>query len=63
MASVAIVYTEEELRRLVYQDMENKLGDDVVLDEKKVKIEVKSKQNFKAEWEDAAFRTTYADKI
>lgn len=63
MASVTIVYTEEDLRRLVYQDMENKLGPAALVNENMVKIEVKSKQNFKAEWEPAEFRAVYTDKI
>jgi hypothetical protein len=46
---------ESTLRKLVLQHMREKLGA-VSLDEKDVVIEVKSKQNYRSEWELAAFR-------
>lgn len=56
--NVEITYTEQDLKRLVMEDIQRKLGD-VPFDEKKVVIETKSKQNFKSEWESAAFRASY----
>jgi hypothetical protein len=52
-----IELTEIEPRALVYSHLASKLGD-VSFDRNAVKIEVKSKQNHKSEWESAAFRAT-----
>ncbi len=49
---------EEELKKLIIQEIKDKLGS-VVLDTSKVKIMVKSKQNYKSEWEPAAFKAIY----
>lgn len=49
-----IELTEEELRELVVRHLESLLN--VPLTEKDVQIEVKSKQNYRSEWESAAFR-------
>ncbi len=50
-----IELTEADLRKLVFRHVCEKLGS-VGLIETDVKIEVKSKQNWKSEWEEAAFR-------
>ncbi len=50
-----IELTEAELRELVCEHLRAKLGS-IELDERDVRIEVKSKQNWKSEWEEAAFR-------
>jgi hypothetical protein len=55
---IVIEIDEATLKRLVIQELESKLGS-VVLDEKKVVIETKSKQNYRSEWESAAFRARY----
>lgn len=46
---------EKQLKSLVYDYLLDKLGN-VSLRPEDVKIEVKSKQNWKAEWEEALFR-------
>lgn len=52
---IQIEITEEELKSLVIAHLENKLGD-VSFKREEVKIETKSTQNYKSEWETAAFR-------
>lgn len=46
---------EHELRKLVLAHVQEKLGE-VKLSADDIKIEVKSTQNFRSEWEPAAFR-------
>lgn len=55
---VKLELSELELRKLVLEYFRSKLGD-LMLDEKYMIIEVKSKQNYKSEWEKADFRATY----
>lgn len=52
---IAIEIDEKVIRDLVFKHIAEKLGD-VDLNPADVKIEVKSTQNWKAEWETAAFR-------
>ncbi len=59
---IKIEYTEKEVTELILADLERKLGD-IPLDEKSVHIEVKSKQNYKSEWEHANFRATYEKSL
>ena len=47
------------LRTIVKNYIQSKLGDIVVKDNE-VKIEVKSQQNYRAEWENASFRARYS---
>jgi hypothetical protein len=50
---------EEELKSLVINALADKLGGGrggVPFNAKDVKIEVKSKQNFRSEWEESAYR-------
>lgn len=54
--------TEEELRKIILAHFQCLLGD-VELKEKDVVIEVKSKQNYKSEWERAAFRARYEGEV
>ena len=49
--------TEKDLTRLVRDEIERRLGE-VMFKDTDIIIEVKSKQNFKSEWEPAAFRAT-----
>ena len=46
---------EEVLRKMVLQFFRDKLGS-IPLSEKDIHIEVKSKQNYRSEWEEASFR-------
>jgi len=55
---ITIEMNEVALRDLVVNKLKSMLGT-VELDEKKLRIEVKSKQNYKSEWEEAAFRAVY----
>lgn len=57
---IRIEIDEAALKRIIMKELRDSLGD-VRLDEKKVQIEVKSKQNYKSEWEPAAFRAIYED--
>lgn len=52
---IHIEISEKELRQLVFNHVCEILGD-VTIKEEDVKIQVKSKQNYKSEWESAAFR-------
>jgi ABC-type molybdate transport system substrate-binding protein len=56
---IKIEYTQKELEELVLQDLHNKLGQ-IPLSSDNVVIEVKSKQNYKSEWERADYRATYS---
>lgn len=50
--------TETELRELVHDKLKRMLGEDISLETSDINIEVKSKQNYKSEWELASFRAT-----
>lgn len=52
---IEIELTEKELRDLIYIEFEKRLGE-LDLQPTDIKIEVKSTQNYKSEWENAAFR-------
>ena len=58
MTKVAIEVSEGTLKDLVVRYLEDDLGLQGI-DKDDVKIEVKSKQNFKSEWEVAEYRATY----
>lgn len=47
---------EETLRGLVLEHIQSQLGLAVDVTEKDITIEVKSKQNYRSEWEPAAYR-------
>ncbi len=49
--------TEAEIRRAVIDYIKDHIGVSVYAND--VKIEVKSKQNYKSEWEEAAFRAHF----
>lgn len=56
---LSVTVDETELKNLVITHMREKLGN-LDLDEKQVRIETKSAQNWKSEWESGAgFRATY----
>ena len=50
--------TEQDLKRLIIRELQDRLGD-IKIDNTQIQIQVKSVQNFKAEWEKAAFRAIY----
>lgn len=54
--NVSITLTEADLKKLVLAELSERLR--VSVGEADVRIETKSKQNFKSEWEIAAFRAT-----
>lgn len=58
---IQIKLTEADVRRLVKNEIERLTGQKIV--ESNIRIEVKSKQNYKAEWEVAAFRAEYTQSI
>ena len=55
---VKVCIDEQELKKLVVQELERKLGD-VHVDITAVRIMVKSKQNWKSEWEIAEYKAEY----
>ena len=58
---IRVEINEKELRRLVFDYLRDMLGS-VALKPEDVQIQVKSKQNYKSEWEEAEFRAVY-DKM
>ena len=54
---IRIEITEQELRVLIVEHLTAALG--FAPAEKDVKIEVKSKANYKSEWEPASFRAVF----
>lgn len=55
---IKFLITETELKQLVVAHLGEKLGN-ITFAPENLKIEVKSKQNYKSEWEVAEFRATY----
>lgn len=53
--NIKIEINDTDLKRLVIEEVRRQTGD-ITLSENDISIEVKSKQNYKAEWESAAFR-------
>ena len=56
--SITIELTEEDLKKLIYKEIASRMNTDN-LDIARVHIKVKSKQNYKSEWEEADFKATY----
>lgn len=54
---ITIEITEQDLKNLIKDHIENTIRGDVNIND--VKILVKSKQNFKSEWEVASFKAIY----
>ena len=54
---IKVELTEHNLKRLIKKHIEEKTGQ--VVSETDIHIEVKSKQNYKAEWEEAKFKASY----
>jgi hypothetical protein len=55
--TINIELDEKLLRQLVINHLREQLGS-ISLKEEDVSIQVKSKQNYKSEWEEAAFKAT-----
>jgi hypothetical protein len=55
--NVRIILRKEDLQSLICNALKEKLHGK--FDMKNVRIEVKSKQNYKSEWEDADFQAIY----
>lgn len=62
MARFRIEISEAEVRGLIHRHLIDKLGK-CAFGEQRVVIEVKSKQNYKSEWENAAFRAVYEGEV
>lgn len=58
MAKIEVTLDSIMLKKLVIDKLRDLLGD-VSLNEKDVKILVKTKQNYKAEWEEGDFKAEY----
>lgn len=56
---IRIEITKEDLQKLVLDKMRELVPNIGLFDEKMVKIQTKSKQNYKSEWEEADFRAIY----
>jgi ribosomal protein L25 (general stress protein Ctc) len=52
---INIEVDENKLRSILRDYLQEQLGE-LKIDDKDIKIEVKSKQNYRSEWESAAFR-------
>jgi hypothetical protein len=59
---VKIELSKEDVQLLVVQELQRRLGE-VTLQAGNVKIEVKSTQNYRSEWENADFRVSYTGNI
>lgn len=55
---IKLELSEAELKKLIIEHFKRLLGE-VEFDEKRLLIETKSKQNYRAEWEKADFRAAY----
>lgn len=56
--TIEITIDEKEIKKVLKEYIASKLGD-IPFDEKKFSIKVKSTQNYKSEWEEAAFKAEY----
>jgi hypothetical protein len=61
MATVNIIYTGNELRKLIIKDLEEKMQGD--FNQNLLSIKVKSKQNYRSEWEEADFKAEYNGSV
>lgn len=57
--NITIELTEAEVKALILEAIESRIYGS--FDPNKVTILVKSKQNYKSEWEEAAIKVTYSD--
>lgn len=60
---IKIEIDQESLKQLVNEELQRRLGN-IPFDSTKVKIETKSRQNFRSEWESGAgFKAIYEAEI
>ena len=57
--TIKIELTEDDLKKLVIEHVEDKINH--TMDKSKMKILVKSKQNYKSEWEVASYKLEYEE--
>ena len=57
--TIKIEITEDDLKKLVIEHVEDKINH--TMDKSKMKILVKSKQNYKSEWEVASYKLEYEE--
>lgn len=55
--NLGVELTEKDIKQLIKSYLEIQLNREI--DDSEISIEVKSKQNYKSEWESAQFRATY----
>lgn len=55
--NIRVEITNEDLKSLIKEHLSELFN--TPIDESKLKIQVKSKQNYKSEWENADFRAIY----
>lgn len=60
--TINLELTEAELKELVHKELARRLGD-ISFEPKDVKIVVKTKQNWKAEWEEGAYKATLTKTV
>lgn len=56
---IEIKVSEAKIRQLITDWLEQSLGPEFLADPKHLVIEVKSRQNYRSEWEAADFRAVY----
>lgn len=61
MLNIKIELDERNLRELIVEFLKLKFNHDIKVE--KVQILVKSKENYKAEWERAAFKAIYEESL
>lgn len=53
----------DDVKKIISEHIQKLVGEDLHIEANNVKIEVKSKQNWKAEWEQAEFRVQYKSML
>ena len=63
MACATIEIDEKKLKELVKDYLQNICGDSISIMTSDIEIEVKSKQNYRSEWETADFRAKFSTTL
>ncbi len=63
MANVTIEIDEKKVKELVVDYLQSICGDGISIAAEDVKIQVKSKQNYKSEWETANFKAIFSKTL